>query len=161
MIPDESGKKATAVTWRQNPIAGTMLTDPGVYCLLSSEVDLDEATLWRTYAMLTDLEAVLRSLKSELVPIYHSKADRAEGHLFITVIAYQLVQVIRRRLREHGSSARLCRILGRQQRSTTTFQHAHAPCAPVLRARRSRKGHLYGAWYPWRAMVYAQDCRVI
>lgn len=49
----------------------------------------------RTYFMLTDVEAVLRSLKFELGLrlIYHHKPIHAEGHLFITVIAYQLVQV--------------------------------------------------------------------
>ena len=51
----------------------------------------DGETLWRTYFMLTDCEAVFRSLKSELGlrPVYHHKPLRAEGHLFITVIAYQ------------------------------------------------------------------------
>ena len=38
-------------------------------------------------------------------PIYHRKPRRADGHLFITVIAYQLVQLIRTRLRAHGSHA--------------------------------------------------------
>ena len=44
-----------------------------------------------------DLEAVFRSLKSELGlrPIFHQKEHRSKGHLFITVLAYQLVQVIR------------------------------------------------------------------
>ena len=51
LIPDESGKKATAIAWRQNPIAGTMLIDPGAYCLLSSELDLDQETLWRAYGL--------------------------------------------------------------------------------------------------------------
>ncbi|HUM08605.1 MAG TPA: hypothetical protein VLT37_06995, partial [Acidocella sp.] len=47
----------------------------------------------------TDLEAVFRSLKSELGlrPIYHSKEARTEGHLFITVLAYQCVQLLRTR----------------------------------------------------------------
>ena len=84
-----------------------MLTHPGVYCLRSSETDWDEETLWRTYFMLTDCEAVFRSLKSELGlrPIYHHTPLRAEGHLFITGIAYQLVQVIRTRLRQTGEHA--------------------------------------------------------
>ena len=30
---------------------------------------------------------------------------RSDGHLFITVLAYQLVRTIRRRLREHGQTA--------------------------------------------------------
>ena len=57
--------------------------------------------------MLTDLESVFRSLKSELGlrPIHHQTQLRSDGHLFITVLAYQLVQTIRRRLREHGETA--------------------------------------------------------
>ena len=110
-------------------LPGSMMTHPGVYCLRSSETDWDEATLWRTYFTLTDLEAVFRSLKSELGlrPIYHHKPIRADGHLFITVIAYQLVQVIRTRLRqagEHASWTTLRRILEGQQRITATFRRA-------------------------------------
>lgn len=46
--------------------------------------------------MLSNLEAVFRSLKSELglrAIVYH-KAVRAQGHRFITLLAYQLVQLI-------------------------------------------------------------------
>ena len=84
-----------------------MATHPGVYCLRSSETDWDEDALWRTYTTLTDVEAVFRALKSELGlrPIYHHKPQRADGHLFITVIAYQLVQVIRTRLRPTANNA--------------------------------------------------------
>ena len=44
---------------------------------------------------LTELEAVFRSLKSELGlrPIDRHKPILADGHLLVTVIAYQLVQV--------------------------------------------------------------------
>ncbi len=125
----EDGTQAIAITWRRQPVNGSMLTHPGVYCLRSNQTDWDEETLWRTYITLTDLEAVFRSLKSELGlrPIYHHKALRTEGHLFITVIAYQLVQVIRRRLRQHGQSeswSLLRRILNGQQRITATFRRA-------------------------------------
>ena len=73
------------------------------------------------------MEAVFRSLKSELGlrPIYHRKPARADGHLFITVIAYQLVQILRTRLRAHGEHASwttLRRILEGQQRVTATFR---------------------------------------
>ena len=123
----EDGTQALAITWRRQPVNGSMLTHPGVYCLRSNQTDWDEETLWRTYITLTDLEAVFRSLKSELGlrPIYHHKALRTEGHLFITVMAYQLVQVIRRRLRQHGQSESwtlLRRILNGQQRITATFR---------------------------------------
>ena len=51
------------------------------YCLRSNETGWDEATLRRTYFTLTDLEAVFRSLNSELGlrPIYHHKPTRAEA----------------------------------------------------------------------------------
>ena len=145
----EDGTQALAITWRRRPVNGSMLTHPGVYCLRSNQTDWDEETLWRTYITLTDLEAVFRSLKSELGlrPIYHHKALRTEGHLFITklatagavfyVIAYQLVQVIRRRLRQHGQSeswSLLRRILNGQQRITATFRRADQCALHVRKA---------------------------
>ena len=77
--------------------------------------------------MLTDLEAVFRCLKSELGlrPIYHQKEDRAEGHLFITVLAYQAVQILRRKLKTHGiheSWVSLRKIFAGQFRVTATFR---------------------------------------
>ena len=91
---------------------------------------------------LTDLEAVFRSLESELGlrPIYHHKPFRAEGHLFITVVAYQLVQVIRRRLRESSETASwttLRRILEGQQRITATFRRADGRTLHVRKATRA------------------------
>ena len=54
--------------------------------------------------------AVFRSLKSELGlrQIDHQKQRRTNGHLFITVLAYQLVQVLRRRLREQREHRSWC-----------------------------------------------------
>ena len=139
---DETGQRATAVRFTRQPLTGSMLTHPGVYCLRSNHTEWDEATLWRTYFTLTDIEAVFRSLKSELGlrPIYHHKPLRAEGHLFITVIAYQLVQVIRRRLRQAGQCASwttLRRILEGQQRITATFRRADGATLHVRKATRA------------------------
>ena len=136
---DKSGQRATAVRFTRRPVSGSMMTHPGVYCLRSNETGLDEATLWCTYFTLTDLEAVFRSLKSELGlrPIYHHKPIRADGHLFITVIAYQLVQVIRTRLRqgsENASWTTLRRILEGQQRITATFRRADGATLHVRKA---------------------------
>jgi transposase len=124
---DESGAKATSLTWEKIPVDGTQLTHPGVYCLRSNETTWDEATLWQTYTMLTDLEAVFRSLKSELGlrPVFHHKEERTEGHLFITVLAYQVVQAIRHKLKAQGITASwttLRGVLSVQQRVTATFR---------------------------------------
>ena len=72
-----------------------------------------------------------------LRPIFHQKQHRSNGHLFITVLAYQLVQVIRRRLRErgeHGSWATLRSILAAQQRVTCTFRCADGRTLHVRKA---------------------------
>jgi len=137
---DESTGKATAVTWqRTKPIAETL---PGVYCLRTNEADWDEATLWRTYTMLTDLEAVFRSLKSELGlrPIFHRKTDRVSGHLFISVLAYHLVHTIRFQLKAAGiqlSWEGIRRALAGQDRVTVTLKRADGKTVHIRKATRA------------------------
>jgi transposase len=101
---DESGKKAIALHYRRIERAQDPDAHPGVYCLRSNHSTWDEAQLWHTYTMLTDLEAVFRSLKSELGmrPVYHQKTHRVEGHIFITLLAYNLVHQIRLALKAQG-----------------------------------------------------------
>ena len=57
-----------------------------------------------TYVTLTEIEAVFRSLKSELGlrPIYHHKEKRIDAHLFLTLVAYTLVHTIRHQLKKEG-----------------------------------------------------------
>ena len=62
---DADGKHVTAITWVKRIVPGSAATHPGVYCLRTTLVDQDNATLWRTYIMLTELESVFRSLKTD------------------------------------------------------------------------------------------------
>ena len=147
LIPDESGEKAVALRYTRKPVAGGAMSHPGVYCLRSTETEWDEETLWRTYIMLTDLEAVFRSLKSELGlrPVFHHKEERVDGHLFITVLAYQFVQIIRHQLGEHGIHARwqtLREWLGSQVRVTAIFQQPDGHVLHVRKATRPEGQHL-------------------
>jgi transposase len=139
VTPDETGKAAASIVWTRTPVEGSMLTHPGVYCLRSNETTWDAEKLWHTYTMLTDLEAVFRGLKSELGlrPVYHHKEERTEGHLFITVLAYQLVQAIRRKLEAAGETmswTRLREILSVQRRVTATFQQRDGHTMHVRKA---------------------------
>lgn len=124
---DNDGGNATKITWQRNPASNTTDTYPGVYCLRTSQTDWDESTLWKTYTMLTDLEAVFRSLKSELGlrPVHHQTADRVSGHLFITLLAYHLIQAIRFRLKQvniHNTWTSLRKLLSTQTRVTVSMQ---------------------------------------
>ena len=75
---DDASGKANTIQWTRLNKPHSRASHPGVYCLRTNQNNWDEAALWRTYTMLTDLEAVFRSLKSELGlrPIYHQKEKR-------------------------------------------------------------------------------------
>ena len=138
-VLDASGKTVTGLTWESTPVDGTMATHPGVYCLRSNELSWDARRLWRTYTMLTDLESVFRSLKSELGlrPVFHSKEVRSDGHLFITVVAYQCVQVLRTTLKAAGieeSWAELRKTLSVQRRVTASLRRRDGRMIPVRKS---------------------------
>jgi transposase len=142
LVPDASGQKAIALSWEKQPIEGSRFTHPGVYCLRSNQTTWDAEKMWRTFTMLTDLEAVFRSLKSELGlrPVFHHKENRVDGHLFISVLAYQFVQFIRCRLKERGICERwstLREILESQCRITATFRRADGRTLHVRKATRA------------------------
>lgn len=139
LVTDESGQRVTAITWQKALREGSQAMHPGVYCLRTNQFDWDEERLWRTYILLTDLESVFRSLKSELGlrPVYHHKEDRADGHLFITVLAYQCVQFLRMKLKAagiHDSWATLREILSGQRRVTATFKQRDGRTLNVRKA---------------------------
>ena len=98
---DEQSGNAILITWEHQPKNNTKQTLPSVYCIRTNQ-DRDEKTLRSTYTMLTDVEAVFRSLKSELGlrPVFHQQTDRVTGHLFISVLAYHLIHAIRYRLKK-------------------------------------------------------------
>ena len=95
--------KATELSWQFD---GTALGKPydGIYYLQTNRKDLSAQQLWSTYVMLTFAEDAFRCLKIELGlrPIHHSKRERIEGHLFISVLAYQMLTYIRHHLQQAG-----------------------------------------------------------
>ena len=139
---DEQSGKATAIDWKRKEKTHTQATHPGVYCLRTNLDEWDETTLWNTYTMLTDLEAVFRSLKSELGlrPNYHQKETRIEGHLFITLLAYHLVHTIRIQLKAkgiHDSWETLRRKLENQQRITVSLKREDGKTLHIRKATRA------------------------
>ena len=138
---DKKSGNAAKITWQRKPAPDTTDTYPGVYCLRTSQTGWDESRLWKTYTMLTDLEAVFRSLKSELGlrPIHHQIAKRVSGHLFITVLAYHLVHTIRFRLKQmdnHSSWSSLRKILSTQSRVTVSMQCKNGSTVHVRKSTR-------------------------
>lgn len=135
---------ASALTWQRK--TATDDTCPGVYCLRTNQTDWDEARLWHTYTMLTDLEAVFRSLKSELGlrPVFHHKTHRVSGHLFISVLAYHLVHSIRFQLKAAAidlSWNGLRRMLSGQERVTVELKREDGATVHVRRSSRPEPRH--------------------
>jgi len=76
----------------------------GHYLLRSNLTGEDPAVLWTRYVQLTNIEAVFRSLKSELGvrPIYHRLEQRADAHVLIAFLAYCLQVTLKNRLLIHA-----------------------------------------------------------
>jgi len=123
IVPDEDKKNAIKITWKRTQQSNEKDELSGVYCLRSNVMKWSEKKLWKTYVMLTDLEATFRSLKTELGlrPVYHQKEARVTAHLFITLLAYHLVHSLRYQLKQKGihlSWQSIRHIMSRQQRLT-------------------------------------------
>ena len=95
------GPNATAVEWRRTKRYAARDAGAGSYVLRSSRTDWDTERIVRTYWRLTEIEATFRSLKTELGlrPIWHVKRSRIAAHLFLAVLAYHGVHLIRTRLK--------------------------------------------------------------
>ncbi|NOY57305.1 MAG: IS1634 family transposase [Calditrichaeota bacterium] len=94
---------ATRIEWKFVKQEKAEQRFSGAYFLRTSRTDLDETAIWSLYTMLTNVEDAFRSLKSELNlrPVFHQKEDRSDAHLFITVLAYHLLNTIQTQLRQH------------------------------------------------------------
>lgn len=149
---EKEANNAKDISWQKKKVADPQDTHPGVYCLRTNWNIVDERTLWRTYTMLTDLEAVFRSLKSELGlrPVYHQKTSRVQGHLFITVLAYHLVHHIRFALKQkqiNSSWEVLRKELKGQSRVTATMRTKDGRTVHVRKATRpeAKQKEIYDA----------------
>ena len=76
----------------------------GHYLLRSNLTAEDPEVLWTRYVQLTQIEAVFRSLKSELGirPVYHQLEHRADAHVLIAFLAYCLQVTLKNRLMIHA-----------------------------------------------------------
>jgi len=94
----------TSITWKFKQQEAETDRFSGSYFLRSSRKDLNEAALWKTYVMLTKVEEGFRCLKDDLKlrPVFHQKEQRSDGHMFITLLAYHLLNSIRVNLEAEG-----------------------------------------------------------
>jgi hypothetical protein len=87
----------TEMVWLQNREVKTA----GVYFVRCSKNQLTEEIIWYIYNTLREIESTFRCLKTDLDirPIHHQKDINTESHLFLGIVAYQLVHAIRQNLK--------------------------------------------------------------
>jgi transposase len=76
----------------------------GRYYLRTNLLHLGAKELWDLYNSIRTVEDAFRFMKSSLGmrPVYHQKGHRVDGHLWITILAYTLIQDVLHRLRAKG-----------------------------------------------------------
>jgi transposase len=100
-IRKDAKDKVTAVTWTleipEKQVYGT-------YFLRTNVKTLDEKTTWDYYNLIREIECSNRQLKIDLNlrPIYHQKDDRSDAHLFLGLLSYWIVNVIRHQMKKEN-----------------------------------------------------------
>lgn len=93
VTPTEDGMHASAIEWK---IIEEKMSEKltGSYFLRTNLTQNDPKELWQLYNSLRGVEDAFRFMKSSLGfrPVYHQKERRVDGHLWITVLAYHLIQ---------------------------------------------------------------------
>lgn len=100
-IEDKQKGIVTGINWerlkeRERP--------KGEYFLRYTNSALLEKEIWDSYNMTRDVEAVFRCLKTDLKirPVYHQKDEWIEPHIWLGILAYQVVNYIRTVLKENN-----------------------------------------------------------
>ena len=92
-VASEDGKTVTTIKWK---VIDEKMSDKltGSYFLRTNLLTLGAKELWQLYNTLRGVEDAFRFMKSSLGlrPVYHQKEHRVDGHLWITIMAYHLIQ---------------------------------------------------------------------
>lgn len=135
--------KATSMTWQRKPPKKSKEDKTnGVYFIRTSYTNPSEEELWQVYNTIREVEATFRCLKSDLQirPVHHQNDQRIEANIYLTILAYQLVNTIRHMLKEKGIHydwKNITRIMFTQTIQTLILPtdkktiHLRKPCKPI------------------------------
>jgi len=111
----------------------------GGYVLKTDRQDLTGDEIWRTYMLLTRVEAAFRAMKSPLMerPIFHHLQDRTQTHIFLCLLAYHLLAAIEKRFLDrdlHTSWSTLRQQLSTHQVVTVVLPTAEGKILKIRKA---------------------------
>ena len=93
---------ATAISWEKSTPKEDQNKQEGVYFIRTNYQDIHEEKLWKIYNLIREVESTFRCLKSDLLirPVYHKTDIKIKGHIYQTILSYQIVNAIRFYLKE-------------------------------------------------------------
>lgn len=144
---------ATKVTWTKKTSKEQEDKNAGVYFIRTNYDHTTEDNLWEVYNTIKEVESTFRCLKSDLNirPIHHQKDERIQSHIYLTILAYQLINTIRYLLKEKGIKddwKNILRIMNTQHIQTVVLPtdsktiHLRLPSKPIAKAK-----EIYDATY--------------
>ncbi|MBT4818949.1 MAG: transposase, partial [Lentisphaerae bacterium] len=98
---------ALTLTWERDDLRWEDEDEmAGCYALRTDRQDLGGEELWRLYMTLCRAEDGFRTVKSDLGlrPAFHQVEHRVNAHVFITVLAYQILRFILHALESQGDT---------------------------------------------------------
>jgi transposase len=103
VTPSEDGASAISIEWH---VINDKMDDKlkGSYFLRTNLLEKNPTELWQLYNTLRGIEDAFRFMKSSLGlrPVYHQKERRVDGHIWITILAYHLIQNCLYQLKKNG-----------------------------------------------------------
>jgi len=118
---DSEKDVVTDITWE---IQKDRYNTNGEYFLRYSKEILTEKQIWDTYNLTRDVEATFRCLKTDLDirPVFHQKDAYIEPHIWLGIVAYQIVNYIKLRLKEKGINYSWSTIVEKMQAQQCSLQ---------------------------------------
>lgn len=112
----------TDITWKR---IKEKQKPKGAYFLRYTKTAIDEKNIWEAYNLTREVEAVFRCLKTDLNirPIHHQKDKYIEPHIWLGILAYQVVNYIRTNLKQaniHHSWSTIVQLMRSMQYSLNT-----------------------------------------
>ena len=143
-VSQENGL-ATQLEWSHKPTKPKEDKSNGVYFIRTNYNNPTETQLWNIYNTIREIESTFRCLKSDLNlrPVHHQKDERIESHIYLTILAYQLVNTIRHMLKNNKINhdwKNIVRIMSTQTIQTIELPtdkktiHLRKPAKPIEEA---------------------------
>ncbi len=139
----EASKPESGLKWERNDREYSENQDLfGCYALRTDRQDFAPKEMWQVYISLTQAEEGFRALKTDLGlrPNFHQNEERVDGHIFITVLAYQLWKWVRQKLDEAEDTrdwATIRRLLETHCYGTLIVPHADGSLQHIRKAGRA------------------------